>query len=300
MADKIPDRIPYPATSGSRSPFRQEAVPKPTKASESITFESVDRELMEAVIKTATIRMNLTVPAKFNPRQQPGFFVFSHRMNEGFDRIDMPHEQDLAKMKITESLAVLPSEAAVYETEMVTEQRAVSKPALWGLMQKQEVQSVQVPKQKFVRMRPKLFSEYVPNGAAEPAYRFIYQAQDDAGDILYREPYQGGARRAQLSCNIVLPESIALKLLERIRNEPEIIGRIFQIAAERHFGMPQDAYERGTPDTDGKPLGPPYAAWRAKDGGSSRFYLLDLSKVDAVSRKRLKTETLDPQRIIEH
>ncbi len=300
MSDKSPIELPSSSTPETSFPLPRDTAPASAVKTESTRFEAADHELMEEVVKIASLKMNLTVPAEFNPQNQPGFFMFTHRSTGSLDRIEFPPENELAQMKVTESLAVLPSEAAVYETEMVNEQRTVTKPALWGLMQKKETQTVQVPKQKFVRMRPKLFNEYVPDGAAEPAYRFIYQAQDDAGEGLYREPYQGGSRRAQLTCNLVLPESVALKLLERIKSRPELIGKIFQLAAERHFGMPQEAYEKGTPETDNKPLGPPYEAWRAKDGGTSRLYLMDFSKIDATARARIKTSSLDPRNIIEH
>ncbi len=125
---------------------------------------------------------------------------------------------------------------------------------------------------------PRLHSELVKNGKAEQAVSLVYKAEvaDDSDSSTKWTEYDGRPGQT-LSLEILLPESTAKALSERLAVDPALIRHIAeQVFKKKLLANQPDRWEKPSTSKKGDSLAPPYDKWdRAQGGGKIYVRPLD-------------------------
>lgn len=184
-------------------------------------------------------------------------------------------DQSMADKGITEVVYFAPVETDI------TEQRTTYTEERQGGVMGFGAKTVQVPKHESVVVgkQPTKLSEMVRDGGDENCVRLSYTIS--SRDQERRYDYQATDSRGgqTLNAEILLPERLAVKISEMVREDPSFMHDLIDQLAIRDMNIPEDVWRNGAGDANGYPLRPPYEKWRETDGGKSKMYIVEQAQI---------------------
>lgn len=252
---------------------KKAASPRAEVKKQSLSPEQQEKELLEELNVEGSTKVSISLKpdmlALGAESRRHGFNIFSdEKRTKKDERFSHPRhfQQAFDKNGINESVLLVP------ETEPIYKEIREEKPKWFGLSAKTEI------RQEYAGDKPRLHSEFVKNGKAEPAYRLTYIANGSRNMNRSWRDYSNREGQ-QLIVELILPQSIAEKVLTKIKQDPTFIRRIAENQVLGKTSISRQAWEgkvaAGANEKVGRfydPLRPPYERW-AQDGQLMKMYI---------------------------
>lgn len=207
-------------------------------------------------------------------------------------------EAIFSKEGVNEVVMLAPVTEKVFEER----KRTVEKKGLFGLFKQNE----EVTERVEVGERHVMHAERVKGGKQEPLVELMYRTYDEPRNDTYKGFQDYSGRTGQLfSITLRLPEKLARKCLEQIKNDPAFLRKMVEQAATAQNGISAETWRDGKDNwgismpggkrEHGPPLRPPYEQWLAQhpDKGA-RAYIH--SELDRPNDQKFHPENLLPVR----
>lgn len=251
-----------------------------------------EKQLIQEVAEKGGAAIYMSLPSEYSPVKSNGFTfkpdvrkLTKFNKNEESLNISMAFrnaylggeyknkkfDDVCGEQKIFEAVAILPITEDVYQEVDVPVQEKK-----FGIFKKETTRK----ERKKVGVKQVLHNELVEKGQAESAYRIIYRANDrvDKQGHSFYQDYSGRFGN-MLDIDIILPKSLADKVMEQIKANPKIIRDITKALIVKNLDIPEDAWEKGDKYTHHS-LKPPYEEWAKNLGGKNKIYIQENADIE--------------------
>lgn len=229
-----------------------------------------DREMINEVLNYHSVGMHTALGGDYSRFSGGGFQNKLELLRERSEYIApivrMQQFENSIRVEKEKLSAAGISDAVVIEPLTKTKYKPVEK------VEKRLLRADKITSEKVMDGTEPVTSEevFLNISKIEPLYRFAYQT------VIYDNyDYKESTHRSNLlNVDIIIPESVAKKLAERIQKNPGLARELVANAVTQNMGIPEQAWQQGNEHTGNHPIRPPYEAWAAKNNGS-KMYVVD-------------------------